>query len=79
MADTDTKGRLKSRQAMTAVNMQGPGYCTIEDAVAYLSISRRTVYRLIEDGELHLFRPRGRKHIARLAKSEVRALMEATI
>ena len=58
---------------VTGVDMESSGYCTIDQVAAYLAVSRRTVYRMIEDGELHRYKHRG---VARLAKREVRSLME---
>lgn len=62
----------KRSQELTTARRRGPVY-SLEHAGEYLDISRTTVYRLIERGELHAIKLNG---AWRVAQSDLDAYIE---
>lgn len=50
---------------------------SIRDAAEILCVSERTIYRMVDDGQLHLCKPRPR--VSRIRLSEIKRLIDGAV
>lgn len=52
---------------MNETNLMGEGLVTVKEAARFLSLSRSTLYQMMDKGELHFAKIGGSRRIPRLA------------